>query len=337
MGQEYLFDQKIVVFGGGTGQFNLLRGLVNLNQPENITAIPGTWDSGGSSGKLRTELGTLPPGDARQCLIALMEDNEQRLEALRISDHRFRDMVGPLRGHDILNLLIEVEGRIHQGHDRALDAFRRLFRIRGRVIPSSLTNFDLIAKLRSGREIYGEQAIDSRGDEAGFDPRDCITQIFLNAPAQPNQGALEAISQADKIIFSSGSLWGSILPHLLIDGLPEAIMTSKAALILVLNLMTERGQTDLFTASDHLRPFAEYLGEPKRIDVLIANQNCLTDEVLTRYKGEGQESVEVDEEGCLKIAPRLQIIKEPLASYSRRTHLVRHDPEKLARLILTLP
>lgn len=336
MEKEYLFNQKIVVFGGGAGQFNLLRGLVKLNQPENITAIPGTWDSGGSSGKLRTELGALPPGDARQCLIALMEDDEQRLEALRISDHRFRDLQGPLKGHDLLNLLIELQGRIHQGHDRALDAFRTLFRIRGRVIPSSITNFDLIAKLRSGREIFGEQAIDQRGDEPNFDPHDRISQIFLNTPAQSNQSALEAIKEAEKIIFSSGSLWGSIMPHLLIDGIPEALIKSKAILIFVLNLMTEKGQTDSFTASDHLRPFMEYLGDTNRLNVMIANQNCLTEEVLVIYRQEGQESVQVDEKECKELVPSLNIISEQLASYSRRTHLLRHAPDKLAHLILAL-
>lgn len=337
MDKEYLSDQKIVVFGGGTGQFNLLRGLVNLNQPENITAIPGTWDSGGSSGKLRTELGALPPGDARQCLIALMEGDKQRLEAIRVSDHRLRDLQGPLQGHDILNLLIELQGRIHQGHDRALDAFRTLFRIRGHVIPSSLTNFDLIAKLQSGKELFGENEIDQRGDQPDFNPCDRITHIFLNAPAEPNQEALEVIRKAEKIVFSSGSLWGSILPHLLIDGIPEALIKSQATLIFVLNLMTEKGQTDNFTASDHLRPFIEYLGDPERLHFMITNQNHLTNEVLEIYRGEGQESVKVDEEECLKAAPRLQIIREQLASYSRRTHLLRHDPEKLAQLILSLP
>lgn len=336
MGQEYLFDQKIVVFGGGTGQFNLLRGLVNLNQPENITAIPGTWDSGGSSGKLRTELGALPPGDARQCLIALMEDERQRLEALRISNHRFRDLPGPLRGHDPLNLLIELQSRIHQGHDRALDAFRTLFRIRGYVIPSSLTNFDLIAKLESGREIFGEEDIDQRGDKPDFNPEDRITSIFLDTPAEPNQKALDAIEAAQKIIFSSGSLWGSVLPHLLIEGIPEALIKTQAILIFVLNLMTERGQTDGFTASDHLRPFIEYLGDPTRLNFLIANQNCLSEEVLVRYRREGQVSVTVDEEECIKVAPCLKIICQPLASYLEKPPLLRHDPEKLARLILTL-
>ena len=336
MEKEYSFNQKVVVLGGGTGQFNLLRGLVKLNSPENITAIPGTWDSGGSSGKLRTDIGTLPPGDARQCLIALMEKDEQRSVALGLSQNRFKDVSGPLKGHDFLNLTIELLGRIYQGHDRALDAFRTLFCIRGQVVPSSLTNFNLIAKLRSGIEIFGEKDIDQRGDQPNFDPSDRITQIFFDTPAQPNQDALKAIDKADKIVFSSGSLWGSILPHLLINGIPEAIVESSATLIFVLNLMTERGQTDSFTASDHLRPFVEYLGDKNKLAYMIANKDGLTNEVVEIYGSEGQEHVSMDEDKCKQVAPNLIIISEQLAAYSKRSHLLRHNPDKLAQLILNL-
>ncbi len=331
-----MYKQKIVTFGGGTGHFSLLRGLVELNQPQLITAVVGTWDSGGSSGKLRTELGILPPGDMRQCLLALMEDPMQRQVAQKLFDDRLGDIRGPLKGHSLGNLIAARLEQTFRGPDRGVDAERLLFRIRAKVLPAALTDLNLIAKLETGEEIEGETNIDLRGLDQNYNPKDKIMRIYFDSNPDPNPEVIRTIKEADKIVFSSGDLYTSLLPHLLIQGIKEAIISSKAAIILVLNLMTKKGETDSFKASGFLRAFATYLEDKGRINYLVANSKSLRREVLRVYKKEGQEPVKIDDDICLKISPKLKIIKAPVASYYIREHLLRHDPEKLAKVILDL-
>lgn len=330
------FKQKIVSLGGGTGHFSLLRGLVELNQPELITAIVGTWDSGGSSGRLRTELGVLPPGDMRQCLLALMEDPKQRQVAQKLFDDRLADIPGPLRGHSLGNLISARLEHIYKGADRGIEAERLLFRIRARVCPVSISELNLMAKLEGGEELEGEATIDLRAEKSDYNPKKRITRIYFETNADPNPQAIQAILDAEKIIFSAGDLYTSILPHLLVGGIKEAIEQSKAKVILILNLMTKVGETDNFKASDYLKAFTYYLGGNDRIDYMIANENSMDAEILKVYKKDKQQPVEVDEEACKKIAPKTKIVKKPLALYHIREHLFRHDPEKLASTILQL-
>lgn len=334
--KKYNYSQRIVTFGGGTGHFSLLRGLVEYNQPNLITAVVGTWDSGGSSGRLRTELGVLPPGDIRQCLLALMEDPKQRQVAQKLFDDRLAEVNGPLKGHSLGNLITTRLSHIYKGTDRGVEAERLLFRIRARVLPISLTDLTLIAKLEGGKEIEGETNIDNRGKSKNFDPSERIMRIYFDTNADPNPEAIQAIQEADKIVFSSGDLFTSVLPHLLVNGVKEAILSSKATVILVLNLMTKKGETDSFKASDYLASFLYYLESKDRITYMIANSNSLEKEVLKTYKKEGQEPVQIDERICLQLAPTLKIIKTPLAVYHIREHLLRHDPDRLSQTILDL-
>lgn len=331
---DHKYSQKIVTLGGGTGHYNLLRGLVQLNDQELITAIPGTWDNGGSSGRLRDELGLLPPGDTRRCLVALMEDPEQIKVALKLFDDRLAELSGPLQGHSLGNLIVTRLDHIYHGQDRATEALRQLFRIRGRVIPVSLTNLQLMAKTQSGVEIEGETNIDHRKESKEFEPEDKIARIYFNTSAEANPQAIKAIKEADKIIFSSGDLYTSVLPHLLIEGVQEAILESKAKVYFVLNLMTKRGETDYFKASDHLKALVYYLQDANRVDYIIASNNHLEKEILDIYMTEDQEPVAIDEENCKAIAPKAEIIKGPLAKYLYKEHLLRHDSRKLALEIL---
>lgn len=330
------YKQKIVTFGGGTGHFSLLRGLVELNQPDLISAVVGTWDSGGSSGRLRTELGVLPPGDMRQCLLALMEDPKQRQVAQKLFDDRLSDIEGLLKGHSLGNLIAARLEHIYKGPDRGIEAERLLFRIRARVLPVSLSELTLMARLEGGEELEGETNIDLRGKKADYDPKKKITRIFFETNADPNPAVIQAIIDADKIIFSAGDLYTSLLPHLLVAGVKEAIEASKAKVILILNLMTKVGETDNFKASDYLKNFIYYLGDNKRIDFVIANTNGLDAEILEVYKKDKQKPVEIDLEFCHKIAPDTQIIKKHLAVYHVREHLFRHEPKELASSILDL-
>lgn len=328
--------QKLVTLGGGTGHFSLLRGLVEFNQPDLITAIVGTWDSGGSSGRLRTELGVLPPGDLRQCLLALMEDPLQRQVAQKLFDDRLSDVKGPLKGHSVGNLIAARLEKLYKGPDRGIEAERLLFRISGKVLPVSLSDLNLIARLQNGTEIEGESNIDLRGKEAEIPEGEKILKVYFDNTADPNPDALTAIQDADKIIFAPGDLYTSILPHLFVNGIPEAIVNSKAKVILVLNLMSKRGETDGYKASDFLKNFIHYLGDSSRIDYMIANSNGLEKEILDIYKEEGQNPVEIDEKECFKIAPKLKIIKTTLATYHLKEHLLRHDPQTLAEAICEL-
>lgn len=331
---KYPYQQKIVTFGGGTGHFSLLRGLVELNQPELISAIVGTWDSGGSSGRLRTELGVLPPGDIRQCLLALMEDPKQRQVAQKLFDDRLGNIEGPLKGHSLGNLIAARLEYIYKGADRGVEAERLLFRIRARVLPVSISELNLMARLEGGEELDGETNIDLRGQKEDYDKRKKITKIYFETNADPNPAVIQAIADAEKIVFSMGDLYTSVLPHLLVAGIKEAIENSKAKVVLILNLMTKVGETDNFKASDYLKNFKYYLGEKKVFDVMIANSNGLDSEILKVYKKDKQQPVKIDEDECKKIVPGLKIIKKPLAVYHVREHLFRHDPEKLAKVIL---
>lgn len=333
---KYPFQQKIVTFGGGTGHFSLLRGLVQYNQPEMITSVVGTWDSGGSSGRLRTELGVLPPGDMRQCLLALMEDTNQRQVAQKLFDDRLAESTGPLRGHSLGNLITARLEHVFKGADRGLEAERHLFRIRAKILPASISKLDLIAKLEGGQEIEGEANIDTRGEKKDFNPKQKILRIYFETKADPNPQVLQAIKGAQKIIFSPGDLYTSVLPHLLIPGVKEAIGKSNALVILVLNLMTKMGETDYFKASDYLKAFIYYLGSEKRINYIIVSTDGLAPEILKVYKKDRQQPVKVDEEAVLKIAPKIKIIKKSLAVYHIREHLFRHDPPKLAKTVLEL-
>lgn len=333
---SFKYNQKIVTFGGGTGQFHLLSGLRDLNNPENITAIAGNWDSGGSSGRLRTELGVLPPGDIRRCLLALMENEAQRQVAQRLFDDRLEDSPDPLRGHSLGNLISARLDLLFRGQDRGTDAARELFRIRGNVLPVSLTDLQLIAQTKKGVVIESETNIDNRKERPDYDPKDEVVRIYFNTRADVNPKVIEAIKQADKIVLAPGDLYTSVLPHLLVDGVKEAILKSKAKLIFVLNLMTKPGETDFYRGSDLLKNLAFYLGDENRIDYIVANDNHIDPQILEIYQNLGQEPIQVDEVEFKKIAPNAKIVIADLENYMKKEHLLRHDSAKLASTILEL-
>lgn len=328
------YGQKIITFGGGTGQFHLLTGLREENQSEKITAIAGCWDSGGSSGRLRTEMGVLPPGDIRRCMLALMEDESQRMVAQRLFDDRLEDVAGPLKGHSFGNLLTARLDNIYRGQDRGINAEKELFRVKAKVMPVSLTNVQLIAETAKGSQINGETNIDLRSKNKNYDKYDKIVRIYFDTRADANPEVLKEIRKADKIVFSPGDLYTSVLPHLLVEDIREAIIKSRAKLIFVLNLLTKTGETDTYKASDFVKAFNFYLDSPKRLNYIIANENHLDKEILKIYKGEGQNPVEIDEEEIKKIAPKAKIIRAGISKYFRKDHLLRHDPDKLALAIL---
>ena len=337
--EEPLYNQKIVTIGGGTGHFTLLRGLVKYNNPELITAIPATWDSGGSSGGLRVKEGILPPGDYMQCLLALMEDEEQLQEAITI----LRDRSG---GDPLVNLLATRAEKAHHGVVGGIDGLRKLFRVRGKVVPVSTVDLDLYAKTRLGNIIEYEHEIDEKKNDGTFNQEDEISRIYFSTKAPANPEALQAIKEANLIIFSAGSPFTSRYAHLLVDQISQTIMESEAQLIMIDNLMTTGGEDHhLHNSSQHIAIQQHYLGDDEsvalgklsRINVLIANDNHIDEQLIKLYASEGQNPIVLDEDECKRIAPGIDIIRKRLATYDRTSHLLRHDPDLLARTILQLP
>jgi uncharacterized cofD-like protein len=312
---------KIVTIGGGTGNFTLLSGLRRYRV--NLTAIVNMIDSGGSSGRLRDELGLLPPGDLRRCLVALAPDDERGLQLRQLFNVRFRSS-GGLDGHNFGNLFLAAATEVMGGLGEALDMVSKLLNIQGRVLPVTLTNSNLCARLTDGSELVGEHLIGSRQPLDGVR----VSHIRLDPPAYAYPEALRAIYSADLIILGPGDLYTSVLPILLVNEVAEAITSSKGKKVYVCNLMTRPGETDGFTASQFLREVCSYLGGDV-LDAVVVNTEPIPEHVVTRYRAEGSQLVLLDEEECRRIVPSL--VKAPLLA---RGTLVRHDPRKLANVLV---
>lgn len=182
----------------------------------------------------------------------------------------------------------------------------------------------------------GETSIDLRVKDKNYDNQDKIIRIYFDTSAEINPEATKAIINADKIVFSQGDLYTSVLPHLLVNGVREAISKSKAKLIFILNLMTKPGETDGYKASDFIKRFLYYLDLPGRLNFALVNANHLDPEIVRIYKEEGQKMVSIDEKNIKKVEPKVKIIKKSVSVYLKKEHLLRHDPIKLAKVILRI-
>lgn len=334
----YKYDQKIVAFGGGTGAYSFWSGISLLNNPKKNTAIFGIWDSGGSSGELRVSEGILPPGDYMQCLIAMMEDLNQRQEAIiLLRDRSF--------GHPLVNLLGALSEKHHHGIKKGIEGLKKLFRIQGMILPVTQTDIHLCSETVRGRKIFGEHEIDKIKNDPNFSNCDKISRIYFDVKPDIDPEITRQIKLADKIVAPPGSPYTSIFPHFLVPKMPDAILASKSKLIVVLNLMTTRGEDHhLKIASDWLKVFQYYLGDfefikktgKSRIDYLILNNNHLDKELLEIYRNKGQIPIELDERKCLKQAQGIKIIVKKIADYDKNANLFRHNPLKLAETILAI-
>ncbi len=243
--------------------------------------------------------------------------------------------MGSLEGQAVGNLIIARLEKANAGQMSGMEAASILFGVKSHIRLVSTNKLTLMSKTAGGMELENEEEIDHMWKKDGYLADDRITSLFFESPAKANPAVLDAIREADKIVFSMGSLYGSILPHLLVPGIKEAIHESKAKVYFIINVMTERGQTSAFhTASDHVKEFVRYLGNPERLDFIIVNTKKLSEEVIEIYQQEGQQSVQINDEECLKLAPQAQILSGSLAEYFPSEHLLRHDTDKLAQLIL---
>ena len=316
--------KRVVVIGGGTGSHTILTGLKKMEC--DLTAVVAMSDDGGSSGRLRDELGQLPPGDIRQCLLALADDNGSSGELRRLFNYRFTAGEG-LNGHSFGNLLLSALTDITGGVDTAIIEASRMLRIKGTVLPVTLTNAVLKARLVNGATIEGESSINQRVES----PELPIDYIYLEPSARPYPPVLEAIASADAIVIGPGDIYTSILPNFLVEGVAGAVNSSAATKIYVCNLMTKPGESDGFKASDFLRLLCQYMDAPTSLDYLLANNADFPDELRERYLSCGQHPVELDEENCRSMAAN--IVKAPLTSVGV---YLRHDPQALASAVMRI-
>ena len=314
--------KKIVVVGGGTGNHTTLSGL--KYEECDLTAVVAMTDSGGSSGRLRDELGHLPPGDIRQCLVALAPDDRSSALLARLFDYRFNAGNG-LLGHSFGNLFLTALTEVTGDTATAIAEASRMLAIKGRVLPVTLTKSTLVARLKDGSEVVGEANIDQRKENLDI----TIDYVYLNPKAYAYPPALEVIEEADAIVMGPGDIYTSILPNLLVEDVVQVINGSKAVKICVCNLMTKPGESDGFDASEFVNLIREYLGVTKPLDYLVINSAPFPDRLLERYGSSGQYPVEVDLEECQKVV--CEVVQEPILSAGV---YLRHDPRSLAKTVM---
>ncbi|WP_303867211.1 gluconeogenesis factor YvcK family protein [Acetobacterium wieringae] len=311
-------NPKVVAVGGGTGLSVILRGLKKYT--DNLTAIVTVGDDGGGSGKLREELGILPPGDIRSCILALADDENVMQE---LFNYRFPG--GPMAGQSFGNLFLAAMNGI--SHD-FYDAVRRtsdVLQIKGAVLPVTLSQMVLMATLKNGQVIEGESAIPG----AALEQKSPITQIFLKQEdTRPLPETIEAIRNADMIVIGPGSLYTSVIPNLLIRDVARAIFDSRAKRFYICNIMTQPGETDGYTQEDHIRAIEAHLdqAEGRLFDYVVANTGSLPKSIEEKYQ---------------KCAANVVEIISPLEQYEyilddyviMENGFVRHDADLLARRI----
>ncbi len=308
---------RVVAIGGGTGQPVLLRGL--KGQDAEITAVVTVADDGGSSGRLRSELLMPPPGDIRNCLVALA-DTEPLLEELL--QYRF-DARSELAGHSFGNLFLAAMTSITGDFETAVKETSRVLAVRGRVLPAARQEVRLAAVFADGARVLGESQIPLQGKR--------IARVELVPPdVEPLPEVLEAVQEADAIVVGPGSLYTSILPNLLVPGIADAIRRSPAKAIYICNVMTQPGETDGYAASDHVQAVYDHVGAGL-FDMIIVNSATVPVSVIEQYESKGSHPVVADVEKLHKLG--LTVIARNFLHYAM---YARHDADLVATQVLSL-
>jgi uncharacterized cofD-like protein len=318
---------NFVAIGGGNGLSTLLSGLkrfvhASLSEPvwlQNLSAIVAVTDDGGSSGRLREELQMLPPGDIRNCMVALSEDSQLLSSLFR---HRFRGE-GDLGGHSFGNIFLAAMTELTGDFAEAVKLSSEIIASKGHIYPATVSDVRLAAKLTDGSIVSGETNISKSGAQ--------IERLYLDpADCKPMPDALKAIETANVITIGPGSLFTSLLPPVLVEGVADAIAASHATKIFVSNLMTQPGETDGFSALHHLEIFREYAPQIK-FDYVIVNSKPITEEQQAKYTGEGAEQIGIHGSITPATIDTAEIVYGNLLDDSE---MVRHHPEKLAQVLL---
>ena len=325
---------KVVAIGGGTGLSTLLKGLKHFDRPGayrdpqsgceiivgDLTAIVTVTDDGGSSGRLRKEFGILPPGDIRNCLVALSEDEELLSQLFQ---YRFKTGAG-LEGHNFGNLFVAALTAITGDFAMAVKVSSAILKTRGVIYPSTVSNVQLEALMDDGSRVRGETTI-TRSKQR-------VVELFMIPPdAQPLPQALEAIASADLITLGPGSLYTSLISNLIVSGIPQAIAASSAVKIFVCNLMTQANESLGLTAADHLRALDDH-AKSQIFDYALLNTRPVSDELKQKYAAEGAEQIHIDLEAIRKMGV------EPVCGdfLEEEAGVARHATDRLAKALLNL-
>ncbi len=315
--------KKVVVIGGGSGAYTTLMGLKNYQLK--LSAIISMMDSGGSSGKLRDAYGVLPPGDLRQSMVALSTSNHIWR---KLFTYRFES--GDFKGHNFGNVFFAALESIEPDYNEVTKTAEALLQTSGKVIPVTLDKSHLVVEFEDGKKIVTEDSIDKSGYK-----KSKIKKAYLEPKAKINHVAKKAIEEADYIVIGPGDLYTSLIPNLLVSGVPEAIANSKAKVFYVVNLMTKAGQSTDYKASHHIKDIEKYLSKP--VDYAVINNSVLPDTVVLHYQADGEIPVEDDLKNSAK-ALRGEIVSNVIHGQSKADtalrSIVRHDSNKLAQLIV---
>lgn len=317
--------KKVVVIGGGTGNFTVLNGLKKYNI--DLSAVVSMADDGGSTGILRDELGVLPPGDVRQCLVAL-SDSSRLMRSLM--NYRFEQ--GSLQGHSFGNLLLSALEKVTGSFDRAVEEMGRIMVIKGKVIPVTTNKVHLKMILRNNKLLDGEHEIDvSTEIDKGFQ------SIYLEPFPEANSRAIDQIMTADLVILSPGDLYTSLIPNLLVDGVSKALRETGAKKALVVNLMNKRGQTTQFTVSAYLRELKRFIGKDI-FDYVLVNSSKVPEDLIKIYEQEGdpvQNDLKNDKRVMAVDLLSSEVVQSQKADSLKRS-LLRHDSQKLASELMKI-
>ncbi|MFO7807653.1 MAG: uridine diphosphate-N-acetylglucosamine-binding protein YvcK [Candidatus Moraniibacteriota bacterium] len=332
--KKFMVEKNIVTIGGGTGSFMVLSGIKKY--PHKITAIVSTVDDGGSTGRLRDELGVLPPGDARQCLVALSKES---LALRRFLNYRFES--GELKGHTLGNLIISALEKMRGSFSDGIKEAQKIFDIEGNIMPSGCGESKLIMRMKNGRKLIGENKI-YKSEEI---KKENIEDIFLSPKGRANANAVEKIKKADLLVICPGNIYCSLLPNLLIEDISEAIKKSEAKVVYVCNLVNKLGQTDNFDLDDYAGMLNSRIGG-NRIDYVLYNTRKPDEKAIERYKQEGEFLVDFRENKKSKRSYRVvkaDLLSDRLAKkasgglnsdeLASRRSFIRHDSSKLAIVI----
>ena len=322
--------KKVVTIGGGTGSFTLLSGLKKY--PIELSAIVSMADDGGSTGILRDELGVLPPGDVRQCLVALSDTPDMLRELM---NYRFAE--GGLEGHSFGNIFLSALEKITGDFGRGVEEAAKILNVRGQVIPVTLSNTRLYMELQNDDLLAGEHEINvsQKFEKVG------VKRVLLRPKPKANPLAIKKILEADLIIIGPGNHYCAIIPNLLVPGIAEALRNTKAKIVYNCNLISKHGQTDLFSLKDYVREINGYIGR-ERIDYVTYNTKKPDARLLKKYRFYGllvpflndrtrtYRVVQTD----LLSGEKIRRKREDKVAHTRA--FIRHDPEKLAKVLVML-
>jgi len=312
--------KKITVIGGGTGTFVVLSGLKKY--PLDLSVVVTMMDSGGSTGRLRDQLGILPPGDLRQCLVAL---SDAPLLWRRLFLYRFEK--GDLEGHNFGNIFLAALEKVSDSYDKAIETASYVLKTKGNVIPVTFNKLHLVAEYENGQKVTGEGLIDENHSE-----KSRIKTAYLEPQGNANPVAIKSIEESDYIVIGPGDLYTSIIPVLLVNNVKEAMKKSSAKIVYIMNMMTKSGQTTNYKASDHVKDLVKYLGrEP---DYVLINNGDISEEILSSYKKYNEVKVlnDLNKNGYQIVERDLVDAKkiEKNSSDILYRSILRHDSEKVA-------